>query len=170
MQDKNYCVYLHRRKDTDEIIYIGEGRKARAKLTRLDKGKNAKHQEIVKTVGIYHEIYKENLTKVEAENLEQQLIKTFKESGVPITNINSKATASKIYTREEFENLFYVDPTSPSGLRWKEDRRNVKDGYILAKKDSVACSKRKQQVIGIIKIKHHTGLFMHLFMESVQQI
>jgi uncharacterized protein YerC len=143
MQDKNYCVYFHRRKDTAEIIYVGEGRKARAKLVRLDKGKNAKHQEIVKTIGVYYEVYKDNLTKLEAEQLEQYLIKSLKEAGASITNVNSKATASTTYTREEFENLFYVDSTSPSGLRWKEDRRNIKDGYILANKDSIACSKKK---------------------------
>jgi uncharacterized protein YerC len=143
MQDRNYCVYFHRRKDTDEIIYIGEGRIARANFTRLDKGKNARHQEIVKTVGIYSEIYAQDLNKLEAENLEQKLISEFKLSGKDITNVNTKATNSRKYLKEDFVDLFYVDPTSPSGLRWKTERRNIDNGYILAHKDSIACSKKK---------------------------
>lgn len=143
MQDNNYCVYLHRRKDNGEIIYVGEGRVSRANRTTLDKGKNKRHQEIVKSIGIFSEIYKNNLSKHEAERLEQELILKLRDEGHNLTNVNTKTTSAKSYKREDFEHLFYVDASSPSGLRWKEDRYNTLGKYLLVTKDSVACSKKK---------------------------
>jgi hypothetical protein len=29
-EDRGFCVYYHRRKDTGEIVYVGEGRRSRA--------------------------------------------------------------------------------------------------------------------------------------------
>lgn len=143
MQDNKYCVYLHRRKDNCEIIYVGEGRVSRANFLKLDKGKNKRHQEIVKTIGVISEIYRNGLTKQEAEKLESELILTLRSQGCDLTNVNKKATAAKSYKREDFENLFYVDSTSPSGLRWKENRYNIPGGYLLVAKDSIACCKKK---------------------------
>ena len=143
-EDTGYCVYLHRRSDNKDIIYVGEGRLARAKSFRINSGRNKEYGELVRTTDVYCEIYKDGLTKQQAEELEEYLIIQLKTEGHPITNKSKKSTSGLAYHREEFEDLFYTDPKSPSGLRWKTDRYSQGNkGTLLARKDTVAGSKGK---------------------------
>ena len=144
MEDKGYCVYLHRRSDTNEIIYVGEGRLARARNLGKSSCRNKQYGEIQKETKIVCEIYKDGLLKEEAESLEQELILKLKAEGVPLTNKAKGLVRAKACFKEDFDNKFYIDASSPSGLRWKTDRFN-KDGrgHKLASKDDAAGGKNK---------------------------
>lgn len=139
MEDTNYCVYLHKREDTGEIIYIGEGRPNRARATRKGSARNKEYTEILEQTNIISEIYKENLTKEEAEKLESELISQYKKDGHPLTNKNRYATNAQSYLKSDYTDLFMIDPASPSGLCWKTDRYNLGTrGTKLASAGSVA--------------------------------
>jgi len=142
--DRGFCVYYHRRKDTGEIVYVGEGRRVRAYTIKSNHGRNKAYSDIVEKFGVFVEIVEENLTKDGAERMEESLIVELRESGVALTNVHRGSTSGKSYLRENLEHLFYVDASSPSGLRWKTDRYTLKThGYQLAKKDEVAGCKVK---------------------------
>jgi hypothetical protein len=120
--DNGYCVYVHKRTDNNDIIYVGEGRARRARLTCKSKVRNKGYAGILKETSVYYEIVQENLTKEEALLLEQKLIDTYVGQGLPITNKLKASRLAKPILRETFFDMFYVDATSPSGLRWKVDR------------------------------------------------
>ena len=144
MEDTNYCVYLHRRRDNDAIIYVGEGRESRANKTSKSSCRNKRHCAILEETQIYYEIYKNNLTKQQAEELEEILITELTDAGVDITNRNKTATTAKVYLKEDFEDKFILAPESPSGLRWKTDRlTHPTKGYAVVHKDDIAGCKVK---------------------------
>lgn len=145
MEDINYCVYLHRRVDNGDIVYVGEGREARAKNVSKSSCRNKDHCKILTETALYCEFYKQGLTKEEAEKLEAELIAQYKAEGHPLTNKNRYATNAQAYFRYEFEDLFILDPESPSGLRWKTDRYNLKGnkGAIIVRGGDIAGSKNK---------------------------
>jgi len=144
MEDTNYCVYLHRRSDNDDIIYVGEGRESRANKTSISSCRNKRHCKILQETQIYYEIYKNNLTKQQAEELEEILIMELVEAGVDITNRNKTATTAKIYLKEDFEYKFILAPESPSGLRWRTDRfTHPTKGYVIVHKGDIAGCKVK---------------------------
>lgn len=62
-EDRNYCVYLHRNKRTNEVFYVGSGRPKRATETTQ---RNSAWKEIVKDSGFVAEILKSNLSKKES--------------------------------------------------------------------------------------------------------
>jgi len=41
-EDKNYCVYLHRNKKTNEVFYVGSGRPKRAQEKKLKEAQTGK--------------------------------------------------------------------------------------------------------------------------------
>ena len=127
MEDTNYCVYFHRREDTGEIIYIGEGRPSRSRAKWKASARNKDYAEILNQTSLTSEIYRDNLTKEEAEILEAELIAQYKAEGHPLTNKSRYATNAQSYLKSDYEDLFVLDPNSPSGLRWKTDRYNLGD-------------------------------------------
>lgn len=144
MEDTNYCVYLHRRTDNQDIIYVGEGRPTRA--NSLGKGaiRNKEYSRIREITDVYCEVHTKDLTKIQAEELEEYLISELRAEGHPLTNKNKRATNAKLYLKEEYCDKFYVDPTSPSGLRWMMDRFNLGDrGAKLVSKNDLAGCKNK---------------------------
>lgn len=143
-EDRGFCVYYHRRKDNHEIVYVGEGRRHRALKMGGNHGRNKAYSEIARTVGVYPDIAFSGLTKIEAESMEEALILSLRKAGHPITNKNKHSTTGKIYLRETFEDKFYIDPESPSGLRWKMNRYSHGDkGTLLALKGAVVGCKAK---------------------------
>lgn len=117
MQDENrYCVYLHRRKDNGEIFYVGQGTIKRPYCTtRKLKAWN----DIVKVAGGFDvEIFKHNLSKQDALDLE---IKLISEHVASIVNLLTSSSQTKELDFNTFNEKFYVDESSPSGLRFKVD-------------------------------------------------
>lgn len=143
--DDNFCVYVHRRKDNGEVIYVGEGRSSRAQRIGENSGKNNAYYKIAKDVGVYWHIVQDNLTKDETIEFEASLINYLEFVGTPITNMHKRSPRGYTYLREDFEDKMYVDPTSPSGLRWKTDRRNMNDrGTLLARKGDIVGGKNNK--------------------------
>ena len=88
MQNENrYCVYLHRRKDNNEIFYVGQGTTTRPYCaTRKLKAWNA----VVKqTNGFIVEIVQDCLSKSEALKLESDKIKEYKDLIVNLVTSSS---------------------------------------------------------------------------------
>jgi len=81
MNDK--VVYLHIRKDTNSIFYIGMGSVRRSKSKN---GRNNLWNKIVNKAGFYVCLFKENLTSKSAKELEIKLIKYYKSIGVFLCN------------------------------------------------------------------------------------
>ncbi|HPR92425.1 MAG TPA: HNH endonuclease [Candidatus Dojkabacteria bacterium] len=113
----NNYVYLHRRKDTGEVFYVGEGKIDRVKSRTR---KNKKWKEIVSVTDFEIEIVAENLSKEDSLRLEKELISKY-----PNT-VNSKhhSNASKELDFDVFNEWFVVDSSSPTGLSWKKDNNS----------------------------------------------
>lgn len=84
VMDKNFVVYEHYTPDTNELFYVGEGRPNRPyssnSRNRYWKFKVKKHN------GFVVKIIKDNLTKIDAETLEKELIILHKKNGIVLTN------------------------------------------------------------------------------------
>lgn len=130
--NNNYYVYVHKNLD-GVVVYVGKGTKSRV----TSKGsRSAAWKEATKD-GFTYEILKDGMTNREAMLLEEELIATYRE-----TVVNS--TSSKLTKELDFKTLndvFYYDPTSPSGLRWKVDRFKNKGAKLFSAGD-VAGNKR----------------------------
>lgn len=136
-----YCVYVHRRKDSNTIIYIGQGKEKRATCLSVKSGRNKKWVEILKTAGITYEIIFRNLTKEQAENIEEDLISGFRTIEPELTNRMSSASRGTKVLIEDWQDLVYYNEKSLSFLSWKNDRFTRKNGgYCIRKAGSQAGS------------------------------
>ena len=71
INQNNFYVYLHKRKDTNEVFYIGKGRNKRA---YSKSGRSKDWQSIVNHYGYSIELYKDNLSEDTAFSIEKSLI------------------------------------------------------------------------------------------------
>lgn len=116
---QNYYVYLHKRKDNDQIFYVGKGKSRRA---FVKKGRNSRWNRIVNKYGYYVEILFDNLTEEEALICEIDVIKELRyfcfdlcnmtdggegSSGRKLSDkhrrILSEVNKSRVRTKEEIE-------------------------------------------------------------------
>lgn len=137
-EKKDYYVYLHKRKDNDEVFYIGSGRLNRCNVK--DKSRSKDWLNIVESVGFYSEKIVENLSKKEAMDVEHKNIL----NPQPYWKLINKVLPTQIIDLDYdiFSELFYYDESSPSGLRYKKD---VHTGYYTAKyKDDIAGNIHRQ--------------------------
>jgi hypothetical protein len=134
MQDNKYCVYLHRRKDTNQIFYVGQGTSKRPYVaTRKLKAWN---DLVSKSGGFIVEIIADSLSKEQAVEIELVKIEEYKDL---IVNLQTSSSKTKELDYNTFNQKFYVDETSPSGLRFKIDVYAGKNyRSLINSKDSVA--------------------------------
>jgi len=115
MQNENrYCVYLHRRKDNNEIFYVGSG------SLRRPFGKNSRNEKwhkIVKTYDYLVEIIKSNLNKDKSLELEEFYLSKFVNTS-DLVNL-TKPCKNNNLDFNYFNEYVYYDETSPTCLRWK---------------------------------------------------
>lgn len=128
LPENRFCVYLH--KDSSGVVrYVGQGLVKRA---IAKTGRNSKWRSIFKDKEPIVEIVKSDISKEEAEDLEQELIEKYNE-----TIVNSVRTYSRgremLY--EDFVEFFEISEESPSGLVWRKDYLKNKSGDIAS--DSV---------------------------------
>lgn len=71
--NKDFYIYAHIRKDTDDVFYIGKGRGKRAN----SKTRNTHHDSIVKKYGMYVKFLKEGLSEEEAFIAEKEIIEHY---------------------------------------------------------------------------------------------
>lgn len=72
-----YYVYLHKRKGTNKVFYVGKGTKSKSGINRIESDKNRNihwHRVVEKDGGYDYEIYEDNLQEQDALDLETQLI------------------------------------------------------------------------------------------------
>lgn len=111
MTDNIYYVYLHRRKDSGEVFYIGKGKNKRH-LSSRDRNKDWKR--IVNEYGFYSEIIKENLTNEDASTLEFSLIA----KDILYPNLVNKRRCNMYFKSITHDMVkgYVIDDASPSGL------------------------------------------------------
>lgn len=112
MIDNNYCVYLHKSKETGEVFYVGKGRPKRPYEL---KGRSSAWKDFVENNnGFEVDIIKENLTNKEATILEADIISSGEYKLVNI--LKSHVVKEGIL---DVVDSFYYDTSSPTFLRWK---------------------------------------------------
>lgn len=115
-EDKNYCVYLHRNKKTNEVFYVGSGRPSRASSAT---GRSAKWLDIVKLDGFVFEIIEDNLDKksslVKESDKYSELVEKF-----DLVNFHKPVVLNPYPIDEIFKRLEYNED-SPTCLVWKTD-------------------------------------------------
>lgn len=118
-KENKYYVYLHR--DLNGVVfYIGKGTRDRFKSKQSRSGA---WREIA-AKGYSYQILKENMSNRDAMFLEKNLIAIYRS-----TVVNSKSvTITREMDFDFYNEYFYYDPTSPSGLRWKVARFRNKGG------------------------------------------
>lgn len=114
MTENKYCVYLHRRKDNNEVFYVGQGTLERSKHAA---GRSPAWIKIKKeSEGFTVEHVAVNLTKNEALTLEANQIKLHSDT---IVNLQTSSSTVKELNFSDFNDRFYIDSSSPTGLKYK---------------------------------------------------
>lgn len=119
----NY-IYLHRRKDNDEVFYVGKGKGLRMYSA---KDRSKEWREISSSIGFYPCVIESNLSEDEADERELHWMKVFS-----TTIVNKKFHSLKaIPLSAEMFSDFRIDPDSPSGLsKIKKDGSLKPIGYV----------------------------------------
>lgn len=114
MQDNKYCVYLHRRKDNNDVFYGGSGTSDRPK----SKHRSNTWLEYTQNCEYYIDIVQENLSLSDARDLEQEYLKEHSE-----TVINKVGRVAKTYYLDLpiISEYLKYDEFSSSGLVWIKD-------------------------------------------------
>jgi hypothetical protein len=114
-----FCVYGY--KLNKVWIYIGNGIKSRPCSVN---GRSERIRKLMKEKLLEIIIIKDNLTKIEAEKLEEYYLNKYYGKTTEKWKLENKQPRSKVkeLSYEFCSKLWYYDPTSPSGLRWLVDR------------------------------------------------
>lgn len=144
--DKRYCVYLHKKLNSEVTFYIGSGtiKRAYAKGGRTPEWINT-----VKSHGYVVEIYKDNLTKEESLLLEQELI----QSCVNLVNKTKKVAIPQCLESVDFSQYVYYSETSPSGLRWKNTTFSGKHRTVVSTVEDQPCGTLSTKLSWKLSIK-----------------
>jgi len=119
MNKNDYYIYVHHRVDNDEVFYVGKGRGRRCFITT---SRNKKWHNIVKEAnGFTVEYLHNNLLNDEALAIEYEYLSKPK----PDWNLINISKVSKIkpICYGYFSDIFYIDESSPSCLRYLKEIR-----------------------------------------------
>ena len=134
MQENNYCVYVHKKKTTGEIFYVGSGTKDRASSGSC---RSKSWNSVVASCGFNIEIIFTNLSKKESLRIEKEVYSQLKDS-YTLVNKRHPGTLRDVCI-EYLRRNFYYDETSPTLLRHKIDKASGrKHSNILVRKGDVA--------------------------------
>lgn len=116
MNKDKYVVYVHRRKDTNQIFYVGSGKTRRVnQVCNRSKG----WVSVSNLTGFTSEILMLDLDKDQAREAEDLLIQMLSDQVVNVL----KPVSSALDIPDNVLSLVYYDETSPTGLRWLKDRK-----------------------------------------------
>jgi hypothetical protein len=125
---RDFYVYGLFTKHDDKLFYIGKGTGNR-KSSLSSSGRSKEAEEIIAKHEVYSKILFDNLSNKEALSLEADMLDKHKHQ---LTNSAHRGVIKQL-DYGEFDSIFYVDSTSPSGLRWKitkgsgKSKRNAGD-------------------------------------------
>lgn len=115
VKNNDYYVYVHRRKDNNEIFYVGKGRRNRCMSKHY---RNKQWNSVVsESNGFTVEFLFINLSEEDALKKELEYVYENKNILVNKRFKNKTTPIDKLY----FSEKFYYDSSSPSGLRYKVD-------------------------------------------------
>ena len=136
MQDENrYCVYLHRRKDNNEIFYVGSGTNKRPN----SKNRSSNWLKYTQECEYYIEVVKENLSLSDARDLEQKYLI---DNSLTVINKISTVAKTRNFDLSVISEYLKYDESSPSGLIWIKDVFTGKHcGRRLVSSNQIAGSK-----------------------------
>lgn len=126
-----FCVYLHLRKDTGKVFYIGQGTLKRS-ISKSGRSKLWSMQ-VKESGGFNVKILFSNLTKSEAVDIENKYLLNHDESWVLINSAGPSVV--KEMTVDMFNDLRY-NLESPSGLSWTTHGKSRKSNLVAGTKDS----------------------------------
>lgn len=132
LRPDRFYVYVHRSGKTGEVFYVGKGQTNRMYSTY---NRSKSWLSYVAQHGFIAEVLEGNLSNEQATLIEREYITYYGDKLVNVSN----TLYFKEYPREIVD-LFYYDETSPSCLRWKEDRVDSL-GRVRKYKGKVAGSK-----------------------------
>ena len=96
---KDYCVYAHCKKDTNEVFYIGKGLPKRARSGSFSH-RNEHWVRIVKKHGFYPVILYKNLSEQEAFNIEINLIEEIGRENLCNITDGGEGTSGRVCTEQ----------------------------------------------------------------------
>jgi len=123
-EDARYCVYIHRRKDTNEIFYVGHGTKRRVKAACKYTRSKAWHTVVATAGGFIYEIIKDNLSKIDAISYETSLLSFYDN----LVNCGKNNSPRPYPNKEYFQKYVDYSEYSDSGLIWTENSKNRNKG------------------------------------------
>lgn len=137
------CVYVHRRSLDDSIFYIGHGSVSRANNMRK-AGRSDDYLKIVSSQDCYCQIIESELSKAQAEQIEQELIYLLLDMGVQLVNKVINTSIPATITRNDYHFLDYSEDTE-GNLVWNCDRYagSKKRPYLKTKSGSKAATLNK---------------------------
>lgn len=96
---KDYCVYAHCKKDTNEVFYIGKGLPKRARSGSFSH-RNEHWVRIVKKHGFYPVILYKNLSEQDAFDIEIKLIKEIGRENLCNITDGGEGTSGRVCTEQ----------------------------------------------------------------------
>lgn len=114
--ERRFCVYFHKDKNTGQIKYIGSGALDSVSPRPWSKaGRTKEHLDAWETLEVF--IIDKNLTKEEAVFLERKYI--LENDFSSLINKTIPTVVGKDILYEEVKEYFEVDSSSPSWISWK---------------------------------------------------
>ena len=135
-EDRNYCVYLHRNKRTNEVFYVGSGTLERSRST---SGRNISWKKVVSDDGFLVEILYKELDKTSAFLKEYEVYEELK----LLWNLTNSRRPTRPHTEpvELIRSRFVYDETSTTLLRYKTPiYRGRKHSILSARPGDIAGS------------------------------
>jgi len=170
MNENRFYVYVHRNKLTNEVFYVGSGTESRCKQTT---NRSKVWNEYIKANEFIVEILCKDLSLIDARDMEGLLI----DMSTGLLNA-SKPVITCIDITPEIVDNFYYDTSSPTCLRWKDDRERRgwkagrKAGSVLfrdgkPKGCTVKLNERRIMVHRIIYAMHYAILDTSLVVDHI---
>lgn len=148
--ESKYCVYLHKRKTDGVVFYIGSGIQGKREFHFTNRSKSWHY--VKDHYGVEVEVYANNLSKIDARNLEDRLISSGDYS--EIVNTNKVCKSYKSIKIEDLDDLLEYDESSPTCLRWTNKQSKLSLRYKVA---GTLCFDKKGKPCGSsIKFKNKT--------------
>lgn len=128
--DNRFCVYVYRRISDNKVFYIGNGSYERPYVI---SSRSKEIKEEFKNNNATVEIIFSGLTKIQAEIIEGEFLDEYVGNRTEVFDLLNKAkkTLTKPLSYEYLSQYFYYDETSPTGLRWRVDRKGTGSALIV---------------------------------------